>query len=69
MLAQQVTAGDVRNAEPRGEPLGLCSLASAGSADQQQPHLPIITWIAIRRTSHLVERECSGRPVGMTADT
>jgi hypothetical protein len=39
VLAQQVAAGDVRDAESRGEPLGLCSLAGAGSADQQKPHL------------------------------
>jgi hypothetical protein len=40
MLAQQVAAGDVRDAEPRGEPLGLCSLSGAGSADQQTAQRP-----------------------------
>jgi hypothetical protein len=39
VLAQQVAAGDVRDAEPLGQQLGLGSLAGAGSADQQQPHL------------------------------
>ena len=39
VLAQQVAAGDVGQAEPLGEQLGLCSLACAGGADKQQPHL------------------------------
>jgi len=39
MLAEQIAALDMRDAEPRGEPLGLGSLAGAGSADQQQSHL------------------------------
>ena len=33
VLAQQVAAGDVRDAEPRGEPLGLRPLAGARGAD------------------------------------
>jgi hypothetical protein len=39
VLAEQVAAGDVRDAEPRGQQLGLGSFSGARSADQQQPHL------------------------------
>jgi hypothetical protein len=39
VLAQQVTAGDVRDAEPCSQPPGLRSLAGAWSTDQQQAHL------------------------------
>ena len=39
VLAQQVAAGDVRDAEPPGKSLRLCSLARAGGADQQKAHL------------------------------
>jgi hypothetical protein len=39
VLPQQVSAGDVGNAEPPGEQLGLRPLAGAGRADQQKAHL------------------------------
>jgi serine phosphatase RsbU (regulator of sigma subunit)/anti-sigma regulatory factor (Ser/Thr protein kinase) len=39
VLAEQVAAGDVRDAESRGQQLGLRSFSGARSADQQQPHL------------------------------
>ena len=39
VLTQQVATGDVRNAEPLGESLSLCSLTSARSTNQQQAHL------------------------------
>src|SRR5580700_7326411 len=39
VLAQQVPAGDVGDAEPLGQKLGLRSLAGARRADQQQAHL------------------------------
>jgi hypothetical protein len=39
VLAQQITAGDVRDAEPCSQPPGLRSLAGAWSTDQQQTHL------------------------------
>jgi hypothetical protein len=39
VLTQQVTAGDMRDAEPPGQQLGLGSLAGARGTDQQQSHL------------------------------
>src|SRR6185437_9846775 len=39
VLAQQVATGDVRDAESLRQKLSLCSLTSARSANQQEPHL------------------------------
>ena len=36
--AQNVTRGDLGDAELRGKPVGLCSLASAGRAEQHDDH-------------------------------
>jgi hypothetical protein len=47
VLTQEVTARNVRDAEPRSEQLGLRALPGAGRTDQQKSHLMTVPLVAL----------------------